>query len=177
MKALLTSGAALAAIIAVAGCGGSSGQTNAGSGAAATTGSSATVSTRVVHGAGTVLVDSAGSALYAPDQEKSGKILCTGSCTSIWKPLTIASGTPRGPGKLGVVKRPDGRLQVTAGGRPLYTFVQDQPGKVTGNGADDSFGRHSFTWHVITAKGMPSSGGSTGGGSSSRGGYGYGSGY
>jgi predicted lipoprotein with Yx(FWY)xxD motif len=174
MKSLLTSSAALAAVIAIAGCGGS-GNASGGSGASAAKGT--TVSAQRVGGAGTVLVDSGGMALYAPDQEKGGKILCTGGCTSIWKPLTIASGKPTGPGRLGVVKRPDGMRQVTADGRPLYTFAQDSAGKVTGNGASDNFGGMGFTWHVITSKGAPASSSKSGGSSSGSGGsaYSYGS--
>ena len=166
MKSLLSSGAALAALIAIAGCGGSGG--------AAATGSSATVSAKPVGGAGTVLVDAKGLPLYSPAQEKGGRIVCGSGCTSIWRPLTIRNGTPTGPGHLGVVRRPDGTRQVTAGGRPLYTFAQDTAGKATGDGARDAFGGHRFTWHVITAKGAPASssspGGSGGSGGSSGGG-------
>lgn len=165
MKALLSTGAALAAAVAIAACGGGAGS--------AAKGPSTTVSAHKIGGAGTVLVDSAGKALYAPAQEKGGRIMCTGSCTSIWKPLTIASGKPTGPGRLGTLKRPDGTRQVTAGGRPLYTFAEDGTGQVTGNGAHDSFGGHSFTWHVITAKGTPASGGASAPASSRPSGYGY----
>lgn len=157
MKALLTTGAVLATAVAIAACGGSGGSP--------AKGSNTTVSARSIGGSGTVLVDSTGMALYTPDQEKGGKVMCTGSCTSIWKPLTIASGRPSGPGKLGTVERPDGELQVTAGGRPLYEFVQDRTGTVTGNGVSDSFGGRSFTWHVVTSTGTaaPKSTGSGGG--------------
>jgi predicted lipoprotein with Yx(FWY)xxD motif len=168
MKALLTSGAAIAAVIAIAGCGGGGNGHNAG----AAPSPSATVSAKQISGTGTVLVNHSGMALYAPDQEKGGKILCTGSCTSIWKPLTIGSGKPSGPGGLGVVKRPDGTRQVTAGGRPLYTFAEDSAGKVTGNGAMDSFGGMSFTWHVVTSKGAPAAASSSSSSSSSKSGGG-----
>jgi predicted lipoprotein with Yx(FWY)xxD motif len=157
MKALLTTGAALFAAVAIAACGGTGGSS-------AAKGSNTTVSAHKIGGTGTVLVDSAGMALYSPAQEKSGKIMCIGSCTSIWKPLTIGSGKPSGPGKLGVVKRPDGTLQVTSGGRPLYTFAQDHAGQATGNGASDSFGGRSFTWHVITSGGAPASSAAPSGG-------------
>lgn len=171
MKSLLSSGVAVAALIAIAGCGGSGG--------AASTGSSATVSAKQITGTGTVLVDAKGLPLYAPAQEKGGRIMCTGSCTSIWHPLTIRSGMPTGPGNLGVVRRPGGVRQVTAGGRPLYTFAQDTAGTATGNGAMDAFGGRHFSWHVITAKGAPasssSSSGSNGSGGSSGGGGRYGS--
>jgi predicted lipoprotein with Yx(FWY)xxD motif len=133
-----------------------------------------TVSVADVSGVGNVLVDAQGDALYSPDQEAGGKVLCTDSCTSIWVPLTLASGDePTGPAdvssQLGVVKRPDGTDQVTFDGKPLYTFVEDsQPRTVTGNGFKDAFGGTSFTWHVV-ATGPVSSGGST----STGGGYGY----
>jgi hypothetical protein len=65
--------------------------------------------------------------------------------------------------------------QVTFGGKPLYTFVQDTPGQATGNGAMDSFGGTSFTWTAATTS-APASAGATSTGSSSggsSGGYGY----
>ena len=49
------------------------------------------------------------------------------------------SGTG-GVGTLGVVTHPDGSKQVTVAGRPLYTFTQEGPGQVTGNGVADAFG-------------------------------------
>ena len=53
--------------------------------------------------------------------------------------------------KVGFVRRPDGKRQVTWNGKPLYTFVEDGgPGKVSGNGASDHFDGKSFTWHVAT---------------------------
>jgi predicted lipoprotein with Yx(FWY)xxD motif len=166
MKSLLSSGVAIAALIAVAGCGGNGG--------AAATASSTTVSAKQVSGVGRVLVDAKGLPLYSPAQEKGGRIMCKGGCTSIWKPLTVRSGRPSGPGHLGVVRRPDGTRQVTAGGRPLYTFFQDTAGRATGNGVRDAFGGRHFTWHVITAKGAPARSSSAGSGGSSGGGA-YGS--
>jgi predicted lipoprotein with Yx(FWY)xxD motif len=113
-----------------------------------------------VGSAGDVLVDARGDALYSADQEAGGKIRCTGTCTTIWLPLTVAHGATPTAGngvsasKLGVVSRPDGKQQVTWNGRPLYRFAQDGgPGKVTGNGAMDSFGGTSFSWHVAAMSG------------------------
>jgi predicted lipoprotein with Yx(FWY)xxD motif len=98
------------------------------------------------------LVDSAGAPLYTSDQEKSGKVMCTGGCTQIWLPLR-AKGQPTAgdgvSGKLGVIKRPDGSRQVTLDGRPLYRFAEDgSSGKATGDGVTDSFGGRQFTWHA-----------------------------
>lgn len=162
--------AALAlAVLALSACGGSG---NAASPAASTTGSSDTVSTADVQGVGTVLVDSKGMALYSPDQEKSGNIMCTTGCTAVWVPLTV-SGSPTGSSdiasKLGTVMRPDGATQVTFDGKPLYTFAEDSgPDTVTGNGAKDQFGGQSFTWHVAAPAGTV-----TTTSTSSGGGYGY----
>jgi hypothetical protein len=88
---------------------------------------------------------------------------------------------------LGTVKRPEGKMQVTYKGTPLYTFTGDQqPGETKGQGIKDV-----GTWSVIAtsssgtpAPGTPStssssepetsSGGSSGGASSGGGGgYGY----
>jgi len=136
---------ALVAGLAVAATGGSSGSANNGG---------ATVSIKLIRGAGSVLVDSKGRALYTNDQERGGVVLCKGACLTFWRPLTV-SGTPKGnslPGKLAVVKRPDSRRQVTYKGKLLYSFTQEKPGKVTGDGFVDAFGGQKFTWHVSHAR-------------------------
>jgi predicted lipoprotein with Yx(FWY)xxD motif len=157
----LTSGVALL----LSACGGSN--TSSGGPPATTTASSTgsatdTVSMQTIGGVST-LVDANGDALYSPDQEKGGTILCTDGCTAVWVPLTLsaAMGKPTAAtalaGKLGIVRRPDGKRQVTWNRKPLYTFAEDGgPGKVSGNGASDRFDGKSFTWHVATAgKGAP----------------------
>jgi predicted lipoprotein with Yx(FWY)xxD motif len=158
MKNLLAL-AALAAALGIAACGGG------GSSSSSTTApTSTTVAVKPVSGVGNVLVDSAGKALYSSNAEASGKVLCTGACTSFWKPLTVGSGTPTaaaGAGKLTVVKRPDGTRQVALSGKPLYTFAQDSPGKVQGNGFSDQFGGRHFTWTAVLAGGKSSSGSTT----------------
>lgn len=122
---------------------------------------------------GDVLVDSQGDALYSPDQETGGKVLCTDACASIWIPLTLPAGEqPTGSSdvssQLGLIRRPDGAEQVTYEGKPLYTFAEDpSPGEVTGNGVADDFGGTSFTWHVAAP------GSVSGGTTSTEGGYGY----
>jgi predicted lipoprotein with Yx(FWY)xxD motif len=123
---------------------------------AATNGGSAskprpTVAVKSIAGHGKVLVDAKGRALYRSEQERGGKVLCTGTCLSFWQPLVV-SGSPQGkslPGKLAVVKRPDAGRQVTYQGRLLYTFKLDKPGNVTGDGLEDAFGGRKFTWRVV----------------------------
>jgi predicted lipoprotein with Yx(FWY)xxD motif len=167
MIRLRTAGAIVAATLVLAGCGSGGGNASGGSSAApGATGQ--TVSVKQIDGVGRVLVDAHGAPLYASDQEMNGKVLCTGACTSFWAPLTISGGSPSGSvkGTLGTVARPGGGTQVTLDKKPLYSFTQDKPGEVNGNGLSDKFGAHSFTWHVVSA-------GKTAGSSNGSSRYGY----
>jgi len=145
---------ALAVVLSA--CGSSNG--NGSSSSKSPSAASQTISTTQVGGVGKVLVDASGMALYTPAGETAGNVRCTGACAAIWKPLRPGTGTPRAAGdagKIGVITRPDGTKQVTAAGKPLYTFVQDSPGAVNGNGASDAFGGKHFTWHVVKSGGAP----------------------
>ena len=167
MKRLLIASAAVVAVLALAACGGGGGDSSNSSDA--TPSSNAAVSVEQIGDAGRVLVDSAGKALYAADEEADPGVLCTDACLSFWQPLTIDAGAPTAssvPGTLGVTERPDGTRQVTHDGKRLYSFTEDEPGEVTGDGFADAFGGQQFTWHVVRVGGAPDSGdgGSTGGG-------------
>lgn len=156
---------AVAAVLVVSACGGSSDSATS----APATGDG-TVAVSSVDGVGDVLVDAAGHALYTPDQEANGKIRCVDECLSFWLPLEAGANPTAadGAGKLALVTRPDQTKQVTVNGKPAYSFSEDMPGKVTGNGFKDAFGGQKFTWHVLLA------GGGTSDASSSRsGGYSY----
>jgi predicted lipoprotein with Yx(FWY)xxD motif len=98
----------------------------------------------------TVLTTTRGRTLYSLSAETGGRFICTGACASTWKPLVLPAGVkPAGPVKLGTVKRPDGKTQVTFKGRPLYSFSGDsKAGDVNGEGIKDV-----GTWHAaVTAK-------------------------
>ena len=175
--------------VALAACGGGNDNNNTTSAAnaasasttAAGTGGS-TVSVQSIGGK-SVLVDAKGDALYTNDQDTGSMIACTGQCTSFWPPLAAPTkGQPTSndasvQGKLGSVKRTDGSSQVTFNGKPLYTFVQDSPGQVTGDGFSDSFGGTNFHWTVAstgTSSGSAPATPTTTSSSSSSGGGGYG---
>jgi predicted lipoprotein with Yx(FWY)xxD motif len=109
--------------------------------------------------------------LYTLSAERHGKFICTeaSGCTGIWHPLTVASGVvPKGPVKLGTIKRPEGTVQVTYRGLPLYTFASDKKrGQVKGEGLKDV-----GTWHAAFLPSKTAAGGgSTGGGSTGPGAY------
>jgi predicted lipoprotein with Yx(FWY)xxD motif len=114
----------------------------------------------------TILVNRRGMTLYHLSVEKRGKFICkNGFCLSLWHPLVVKRGiTPTGVRFLGIVKRPDGRLQVTYKGGPLYTFVQDRkPGDVRGNGFKDVGVWHPAAVSAAASSSPPSSGGGYGG--------------
>jgi predicted lipoprotein with Yx(FWY)xxD motif len=117
----------------------------------------------------TVLVDGQGLTLYHLTAETGGKFVCTGSCESLWHPLTVSPGSkPSGnAGSLSLVKRPDGASQVAYKGLPLYTFAEDKgSGEANGQGVKDV-----GTWTAVVASGSgkagsaaaPASGPSSGG--------------
>jgi predicted lipoprotein with Yx(FWY)xxD motif len=150
VKGLLTLGA-VAASLALAACGGGGDSSTSAAPAEGTT-----VAVKSIDGIGDVLVDPSGKALYSSDVEADGKVHCTGACTSFWKPLTVDAGKPTAAadaGKLSVIDRPDGAKQVAADGKPLYTFSEDAPGKVQGNGFSDDFDGRHFTWKAVLAGG------------------------
>ncbi|HEY3865707.1 MAG TPA: hypothetical protein VGL54_06440 [Solirubrobacteraceae bacterium] len=147
---------ALAASVLLAACGSSSSSSTTSSAAntqpaAQTTSSSssAVVVKSASSSLGTILVDSQGMTLYHLSGEQNGKFICTSSaCVGVWHPLVApSSGAPSGEGvTLGTVKRPEGTVQVTYKGMPLYTFTGDQQsGETKGQGIKDV-----GTWSVIT---------------------------
>src|SRR5215213_6257552 len=86
---------------------------------------------------GAVLASSNRQALYYWSREKpGGAIRCTGACAKAWPPLYVPNGMRVSmamaglSGRFGVVRRPDGRRQLTRNGRPLYSYAHEGPGVV-----------------------------------------------
>lgn len=115
-----------------------------------------------------VLVNQTGRTLYHLTSEKGNKVVCTASCATIWPPLTVPKGAKllSGSGvtksKLGTIKRPDGRIQVTYAGMTLYRYSGDsKAGQTNGEGIEN-------IWYAISPSGTlvkkaSSSGGGYGG--------------
>jgi predicted lipoprotein with Yx(FWY)xxD motif len=89
----------------------------------------------------TVLVDQTGKTLYRFTHEKARHVACTGGCAAAWPPLLVGAGLKPLAGlgvsrlHLGTIRRPDGKLQVTYWGFPLYRFSGDaKPGDAKGQG-------------------------------------------
>jgi predicted lipoprotein with Yx(FWY)xxD motif len=99
--------------------------------------SSTVVLTKTSTTFGQYLTDPSGKALYIYSKDTKGVSNCTGECLTQW-PAYLASGSTTGlPTGVGTIKRTDnGKTQYTYNGMPLYFFVGDSAGQVTGNGED-----------------------------------------
>jgi predicted lipoprotein with Yx(FWY)xxD motif len=136
--------------ILLAACGG--GDDDDGNATAAGSGSGI-VSVQSVDGTD-VLVDSEGRTLYTADVERE-RILCTGACASFWEPIGSSTSEAESAAAdldldLGVVERPDGGEQLTFDGLPLYTFTEEDPGQLEGDGFVDDFEGTRFEWAAAT---------------------------
>lgn len=104
---------------------------------------------------GPVIADANGEAFYLFDKEKSPRPECFGECAVAWPPV-LTSGKPRaGKGAearlLGTIRRPDGKLQVTYAGQPLYYYVDDSPGVILCQNVSEFGG----LWLVVKPGGEP----------------------
>jgi predicted lipoprotein with Yx(FWY)xxD motif len=87
----------------------------------------------------TVLVTSQGLPLYYYPPDTAAKSAVTGGLAALWPPLTSASPAATGlTGTLTAVTDIHGD-QVAYNGHLLYTFADDQPGQVTGQGVQGFF--------------------------------------
>jgi predicted lipoprotein with Yx(FWY)xxD motif len=103
---------------------------------------------------GTVVVDATGFTLYRFDKDKPkpSKSTCVAACADKWPPVLADSvdavtldGVDRAV--VGTVKRPDGKVQLTIGGWPVYRFTGD---KAAGDTAGQGVGK---TWFAVTPAG------------------------
>jgi predicted lipoprotein with Yx(FWY)xxD motif len=86
----------------------------------------------------TILVNAKGLPLYYYQADTAKKSMVNGELLRLWPPLISASPTATGTqGKLAALRGND--LQVTYNGHFLYTFVDDAPGRVTGQGVSNFF--------------------------------------
>ena len=87
---------------------------------------------RVQDLAGSVVGSIVGIVAYTDSAESSKHFVCTSaSCTATWQPwvtdgvdVVAAAGVQQS--LIGTVKRPDGSVQMTYGGHPLYLYVHTQ---------------------------------------------------
>lgn len=84
---------------------------------------------------GQYLAESDGQALYTYGGDTPGVSNCSGQCLAHWPAYQDKGSMTNLPAGVGTIKRTDnGEIQYTYNGMPLYTFVGDSNGQVTGNG-------------------------------------------
>ena len=95
---------------------------------------------------GWVMAKASGIVVYTyANDRKGGPPTCTGSCASVWAPVT---GMPKAgpadnfPGTFGLVTGAGGTKVITYNGYPLYTYVGAPALSTKGNGIGG-------VWHVI----------------------------
>jgi predicted lipoprotein with Yx(FWY)xxD motif len=104
---------------------------------------------------GPILATGTGATLYdfAPDTPTHSACVNVG-CVYQWPPLLGSRSFQVGPGVtrslVGTLERPDGSIQLSYNGHPLYLYVRDvKPGDVTGQAIDQDGG----LWFVLNAAG------------------------
>jgi predicted lipoprotein with Yx(FWY)xxD motif len=165
---------AVAAALAITGCGSDdSGGAYGGKGSGATNsegttsnpegnpsaGKAAMLAVASVPTVGPVLVDADGFTVYDFHKDKGTTSSCYGACAKVWPPV-ITAGAPQAiegatSSKLGTTKRNDGTAQVTYAGHPLYTFIEDKkPGEANGN----DFSSFGAEWYALQGSGEDAEG-------------------
>ena len=150
---------AAAAALGLSACSGG-GTTGSGAGkapvdpAAATPAVGTILSANSTEKLGTVVVDGQGYTLYRFDKDspKPPTSNCAGECAQKWPPVLATPGTPLTvegvpQESVGTINRPDGSIQLTLGGWPVYRYSGDrQPGATSGQGVGG-------TWAAVTPDG------------------------
>lgn len=104
------------------------------------------------------IVDGAGRALYLLEgDDNAGK--CTDACLQTWPPVLVAGTDVRADvaprlqaDMVGTLQRPDGTVQLTYNGHPLYRYaVDDGAGSIAGQDLTDQWGE----WYLVTPEGTP----------------------
>jgi len=103
---------------------------------------------------GRILADGSGRALYLFTADKGNASTCSGDCATAWPPYIVKSKpiaiSRARPGKVGTIRRDDGKLQATYAGHPIYYYQGDRsPGEVNCQAAVE-FGGY---WYVLRSNG------------------------
>jgi predicted lipoprotein with Yx(FWY)xxD motif len=105
----------------------------------ATTATVRTATARVGGVMEVILVNDKGLPLYTYKPDTATQSMVSGELAALWPPLVGSAPTGSGTrGTLGVALTGNGR-QVTYNGHFLYTFAEDSPDQVTGQGVENFF--------------------------------------
>jgi predicted lipoprotein with Yx(FWY)xxD motif len=107
---------------------------------------------------GTYLTDGQGRTVYMFAADKSGSSTCTGQCATYWPPVTGTAAHTSGAAvasMTGTISRPDGTMQITYAGHPLYLYAGDSKAGDTKGQGSDNFGAK---WWLLDPQGKPITG-------------------
>ena len=115
----------------------------------------ATVSLAAVSGIpAKALVGTDGRTLYLFQADMHGTSTCTGACAAAWPPDLVTGQPNAGSGVnqalLGTITRPDGTMQLTYNGHPLYYYAADTAAGTAQGQASKAFGAE---WDAVNASG------------------------
>lgn len=103
--------------------------------------------------------------VYVLSTDPKDMTSCTGKCAAVWPPVLTKQQPAAGPGVnksgLGVLTRPDGTLQVTYFGKPVYMFAFDlAAGTPSGTSNGDNFIDPPAlgVWDTLAPTGVPVTG-------------------
>lgn len=100
-----------------------------------TAASNVVLATKTDSSLGQYFTEPNGQALYTYGGDTPGVSNCSGSCLANWPAYQDKGSVANLPAGVGTITRTDnGEIQFTYNGMPLYTFVSDRNGQVTGNG-------------------------------------------
>jgi predicted lipoprotein with Yx(FWY)xxD motif len=85
---------------------------------------------------GDYLTSSSGAPLYTYEKDTPGESNCMDSCLGAWPAYVPTDSSATMEENLSVITRSDSVMQYAYRGMPLYTFVSDSNGKVTGDGVN-----------------------------------------
>jgi predicted lipoprotein with Yx(FWY)xxD motif len=153
MQSKLTLTGAIAALTLLAGCGGTTGGSTAGT-TPTPAAIGATISVATNAKLGQILVDASGKTVYLFVADTGTSSTCYTSCATIWPPVLTTGAPQAGTGAqsslLGTTARTDGTTEVTYAGHPLYYFVQD---KAAGDAKGQGINGFGGLWWVMSPSG------------------------
>jgi predicted lipoprotein with Yx(FWY)xxD motif len=93
--------------------------------------------------------------VYLFQGDKGQTSSCTAACASVWPPVT---GKPTAAGgavsaDLGTITRPDGSMQVTYKGHPLYFYSKDVSDGDAGDAYGEALKSFGAEWYALAPPG------------------------
>jgi predicted lipoprotein with Yx(FWY)xxD motif len=160
--------------LVVAGCGGGSGSSSSSSGSSASNSAGGTTLAAQSSPLGKILTTQGGRTLYLFAKDTGPKSMCSGACASNWPPFTAAKKPPVSGGAsstdVSLVRRSDGKKQVTYNGHPLYFYSGDSStGQTNGQGLN----AYGANWWAVSPAGAKVTKAASSGSSSNSGSGGY----